>query len=640
MFVAGQPRLSFLSLILDNYCSGLPKSINRCRQLLKISMSQNEIRDIPLPDGSPENRENINRCKQLLKTSINEIWEIPLPDGSPENRENAVKSDDLSVNSINSGMNEHNIRRAWSAENLFDSSTSLLGGEPYFYFNWNFPLFFPPPQQGGFYWNNGFSFPASAQYCPNPFANVSGGFGSPMQDNYVFHGVGPPPHRTSSRLFASHSDFSVQRRYRHVKRNNSVEDLPRETVNPKVLKVLSKRYWEEVKKQKKSSKSKPGVEFTVMSYNVLAQDLITEHSYLYKNHNPRSLQWQKRWKNLFDEISKLMPDIMCLQEVQGSHVSPFYSKLESLGYSGLYKKRTGIRCDGCAIYYKKDKFNLVEYETVEFYQPNVTILNRDNVAIIAKFSPINAPESAFIVATTHLLYNPKRQDVRLAQTQLFLAEIERLSYYTKHKSGDGGRYWPIIITGDFNSTPDSAVYEFITKGTLRYDHLSARRLDASQTETQGPILVPSNLQITDKSQHARLVQKREKQEQLSRIEEAALIRLHNSDRTLVESSSEILENRGLFSSGTISHLFAFKSVYNHGDPDNSEGTTFQGQWLSVDYIFYSGKQRIESDIKEGKLKLISRYRLPRTSELGSIKIPNSSLGSDHLSLVAKFKLRV
>lgn len=87
-----------------------------------------------------------------------------------------------------------------------------------------------------------------------------------------------------------------------------------------------------------------------------------------------------------------------------------------------------MRTDGCAIYYKRDTFNLVEYATVEFHQPNITILNRDNVAVIAKFSPRGNPEVEFVVATTHLLYNPRRQDVRLAQTQLLLAELDRMAF--------------------------------------------------------------------------------------------------------------------------------------------------------------------------------------------------------------------
>lgn len=41
---------------------------------------------------------------------------------------------------------------------------------------------------------------------------------------------------------------------------------------------------------------------------------------------------------------------------------------------------------------------------------------------------------------------------------------------------------------------------------------------------------------------------------------------------------------------------------------------------------------------EDKLKLLSRYRLPTSKELSGVRIPNKSLGSDHLSLIVKFKL--
>lgn len=66
--------------------------------------------------------------------------------------------------------------------------------------------------------------------------------------------------------------------------------------------------------------------------------------------------------------------------------------------------------------------------SVEFLQPNVSVLNRDNVAIIAKFAPLNNESAEFIVATTHLLYNPNRQDVRVAQTQILLTELERMAF--------------------------------------------------------------------------------------------------------------------------------------------------------------------------------------------------------------------
>lgn len=99
-----------------------------------------------------------------------------------------------------------------------------------------------------------------------------------------------------------------------------------------------------------------------------------------------------------------------------------------IGYNGVYKKRTHIHCDGCAIYYKNDKFTLKEKVTVEYNQPGVNILDRDNVGIVLRLSPRQCDDENIIVSTTHILYNKKRHDVKLAQVHLLLAEIERVSY--------------------------------------------------------------------------------------------------------------------------------------------------------------------------------------------------------------------
>lgn len=59
-------------------------------------------------------------------------------------------------------------------------------------------------------------------------------------------------------------------------------------------------------------------------------------------------------------------------------------------------------------------------------------------------------------------------------------------------------YLPVILTGDLNSTPDSAVYEFITRGKLKYEVLSPRSLRKGTSSFTGKLLVPAALRITGK----------------------------------------------------------------------------------------------------------------------------------------------
>lgn len=130
------------------------------------------------------------------------------------------------------------------------------------------------------------------------------------------------------------------------------------------------------------------------------------------------------------------------------------------------------------------------------------ILNRENVALVAKFAPKDDPNATFVVATTHLLYNPRRQDVRLAQVQVLLAELDRIAYE------DDGRYAPVILTGDLNLKPYSAPYTLLTRGSLQYENLQARTLERNEgnvVERSGKRLLPPGLGITDDCQHAHMV---------------------------------------------------------------------------------------------------------------------------------------
>ena len=136
--------------------------------------------------------------------------------------------------------------------------------------------------------------------------------------------------------------------------------------------------------------------------------------------------------------------------------------MADLGYSGQYKQRTGGKDDGCATFYKTDKVNsrmelqnimlalpnensvtpvifcfqflLEETTTVEYHQPGVFCLDRDNIALILRLAVKDVDDddntARFVVANTHLLYNPKRQDVKLAQSVLLMAGEEKLKCVT------------------------------------------------------------------------------------------------------------------------------------------------------------------------------------------------------------------
>lgn len=73
-------------------------------------------------------------------------------------------------------------------------------------------------------------------------------------------------------------------------------------------------------------------------------------------------------------------------------------------------------------------------------------------------------------------------------------------------------YYPIILTGDFNLEPNSAVYDFLINGALYYNELQKPTLGYQNNHSgrpdMGNELIPKNLGITENSQHANILELR------------------------------------------------------------------------------------------------------------------------------------
>lgn len=110
--------------------------------------------------------------------------------------------------------------------------------------------------------------------------------------------------------------------------------------------------------------------------------------------------------------------------------------------------RTGKKPDGCAICFKHSKFSLLSVNPVEFFRPNVPLLDRDNVGLVLLLQPKSpsAASPAICVANTHLLYNPRRGDIKLTQLAMLLAEISSVAHQKD------GSFCPIDVCGHFNYT--------------------------------------------------------------------------------------------------------------------------------------------------------------------------------------------
>jgi len=323
----------------------------------------------------------------------------------------------------------------------------------------------------------------------------------------------------------------------------------------------------------------------------------------------RFVDWRYRWRGIQTQVETFHPDIVTLQEVQFTgfpvynspdsnvfkcDIQPWFSQF---GYDMAFKQRTGGKDDGCAIFVDKSKFKITSMEEIEYKKNDPGLLDKDNIGLVVGLSPISPQSSGdtcVYVATTHLLFSPKRKEVRMAQTGVMLAHLDRIAWSERSR-----QYSPVILSGDFNLTPASSTYSLLSQGGVQHGY-------------PGHVLHP-RLGIADTCQ----------------FEE----QLHSRRDQIMRES------------GTLSHNFGFRSVHHHHQGHHQEVTTLQNGWVTVDYIFYSTlpsrhKQSYSSDgRKEGKLKLLGRLSLPSAQQMALVGgLPNEHNPSDHLPLVADFLL--
>ncbi|XP_066483702.1 protein angel homolog 1 isoform X1 [Tiliqua scincoides] len=445
------------------------------------------------------------------------------------------------------------------------------------------------------------------------------------------------------------------------------------------------RDWEDLSAQvcipEEGAETESLFEFRVMSYNILAQDLIEQSPHLYMHCHPDILNWNYRLTNLFQEIQHWDPDILCLQEAQENH---YWEQLEPalvmMGFACIYKRRTGRKTDGCAICYKQSRFQLISASPVEYFRPGLDILNRDNVGLVLLLQPLlhesfeGTAISPLCVANTHVLYNPHRGDIKLAQMALLMAEIDKTAKMAN------GNYCPIILCGDLNSVPDSPLYKFIRNGQLYYQGMPAWKVSGQEEFCQHPHqrkllspLWPSSLGIMDNCQYATLCQR--KTSDRRKYSREFLLQFRYCDAAcerpaeliLLEGVTDAIPDRPahwpkeltvvnnpdqeLFCSrnpGSVQHGLNLTSVYSHFLPQRGrpEITTMpMGVGATVDYIFYSAEP-IQNEnegsrkmYQDGALKLLGRLSLLSDDILWSAYgLPNPFCSSDHLCLLASFGL--
>ncbi|XP_048227420.1 carbon catabolite repressor protein 4 homolog 3 isoform X2 [Ricinus communis] len=337
-------------------------------------------------------------------------------------------------------------------------------------------------------------------------------------------------------------------------------------------------------------------QFTVVSYNILADRNASKHKDLYANVDPLYLKWAHRKRVICEELIGWNPDIICLQEVD--RYFDLLKIMEKAGYAGSYKRRTGDNVDGCAMFWKADKLRLLGGESIEFKALGL----RDNVAQLSVFEICKAESRRLLVGNIHVLYNPSRGEVKLGQIRFLLSRAQILA----EKWGD----IPVILAGDFNSTPKSAIYKFFASSELNF-MLHDRRELSGQRNCHPPQVfgvekeMRNPLSLIDGYLKSRWT------------EEEVKTATGNSDCQLLTHPLKLKSSYSTVKAST-------RTRDSNGEP---LATSYHSKFLgTVDYLWYS-----DGVVPVRVLDTLPFDILRRTGGL-----PFKKLGSDHLALVSEF----
>ncbi|XP_026162807.1 2',5'-phosphodiesterase 12 [Mastacembelus armatus] len=224
----------------------------------------------------------------------------------------------------------------------------------------------------------------------------------------------------------------------------------------------------------------------VVSYNILA-DIYAQtelsKTVLYPYCAPYALELDYRQNLIKKELAGYNADIICLQEVdKGVFVDSLTPALDAFGLDGVFKIKEKQH-EGLATFYRRSRFRLLSRHDIALSEaltsdPNHSellervsansvlkerILKRSTALQVSVLEDLNKPGRMVCVANTHLYWHPKGGNVRLVQMGVALKHLN-------HVISEVVPGAPLVFCGDFNSSPDSGVFQLLSEAVVPQQH--------------------------------------------------------------------------------------------------------------------------------------------------------------------------
>ncbi|KAK3272998.1 hypothetical protein CYMTET_18737 [Cymbomonas tetramitiformis] len=252
--------------------------------------------------------------------------------------------------------------------------------------------------------------------------------------------------------------------------------------------------------------------FRTVTYNILADAYCHTWDTLYPYLKAHFKDPSYRMQLALKDIQMLAPDIVALQECDTAWYERFFEPhMRHNGYEGSFMSKTGKTREGCALFVRSSCFQVVASEGV-----NIQLLAQEaarprgnaepappvgdgsevteiagevaafiasdaalakawsNVTSVGQLGLMRAREAdtarGVCVVNTHLFFHPGAPHIRQLQMHLLLEAAH--SFIQRHAAQAGleaGRV-ALVLCGDLNSGPHSAVVEYLRSGHVSAGH--------------------------------------------------------------------------------------------------------------------------------------------------------------------------
>ncbi|XP_049894866.1 2',5'-phosphodiesterase 12 [Epinephelus moara] len=224
----------------------------------------------------------------------------------------------------------------------------------------------------------------------------------------------------------------------------------------------------------------------VVSYNILA-DIYAQtelsKTVLYPYCPQYALQLDYRQNLIKKELAGYNADIICLQEVdKGVFVDSLTPALDAFGLDGVFRIKEKQH-EGLATFYRRSKFQLLSSHDIVLSEALTSdpihstllervsansalmdlIVKRSTALQVSVLEDLNKPGRKVCVANTHLYWHPKGGNIRLVHMGVALQHLS-------HVISEVAPGAPLVFCGDFNSTPNSGVFQLLSEAVVPLQH--------------------------------------------------------------------------------------------------------------------------------------------------------------------------